>query len=391
MQNTKIQTLWNLCTELKEKRQFLVERLKHTQDYLDEQQWHLSREVHLLRGQTHALAHEVETLQHALHTVHRLWAARQSVVAEPSSSVLPDFYPLLDCARLCADLNLRYQEQAVALATLQPEVMREGSPELFQEGFQELNAEFQEQFTLFKQTAQEFANLQEQALTAPEALPDFDAVHGALGAHSEFLNSFSEDTEGFQTQWQASVPYREPQGASQQELEALQQEVGALRLSLHQQAEEKESREKLLAETYAQAYASAAALAELQSNHDDLAGEMEHLMGVLNGFQETIQQKGGAQSVSIPAPSSSEDEDEETDLDAESPESDRQAIREAVQESSRKRIAQILKKRFSKVPRRVHNLLKKIEVGTRLDKLFDLALECESIEQFSEQLEENAA
>lgn len=393
MQNTKIQTLWNLCNELKEKRQFLVEKLRHTQDYLDEQQWHLSREVHNLKQQTHHLSHEVSTLVQALETVYSLWSIhqkKQDIV--PSNSILADFFPLLDCARLQQDLFWRFYELTITLQQLKPEIMQDSAPEIFQEGFQELFSEFTEQIQLFRQSSAKFNNLQEQALTAPDNLPDFSNLMGALSAYAEFLNSFSEDLQGFQAQWQASIPYRQPIDQTA-EIAHLQQELGAVRTAMYELQTEKASREKLLVDTYSQAYASAAALAELQSNNNDLTREMNHLLQVLENFQQMLHHNILPVAASAPlSPSpSGRDEDMDVDFDAESPESDRQIIREAVQESSRKRIAQILKKRFSKVPRRVHTLLKKIEVSSRLDKLFELALECDSIEQFSSQLEDSAS
>jgi len=386
MQNTKIQTLWNLCNELKEKRQFLVERLKHTQDYLDEQQWNLSREMHGLRQQTNSLAEDVGTLSYAVESIYSLWSNQSNQSNTGGESVdLPDFQPLLEAAQTQQELAQGFADQAANLALLAGEINLPDSPELFQEGFQELQSEFTQHYGAFKAAQQYFVSLQSQALSASSSeQPDFSELNASLSASAEFLASFGADAEGFQTQWQASKPYREAapaapsDGSAQAELTALQAQL--------------EAREKLLSETYTQAYASAVALAELQGQHDDLAGEMEHLMGVLANFQDILNQRpqteGGAVAV---AASSSDDEDEESEENTDSPESDRQVIREAVQESARKRIAQVLKKRFTKVPRRVSNLLKKIEVSSRLDKLFELALECDSMDAFSSQLEESAS
>jgi hypothetical protein len=391
MQNTKIQTLWNLCNELKEKRQFLVERLKHTQDYLDEQQWNLSREMHGLRQQTNSLADDVSTLSSAVESIYSLWQSQPGPTSPEAEAVeFPDFQPLLDAANTQQELAQGFADQAAALALLAGEINLPGSPELFQEGFQELQSEFTQHYGAFKAAQQYFGSLQSEALSQGQStLPDFTELNASLSASAEFLASFSADAEGFQTQWQASKPYREAAPSASHE-DSAPAELAALQAQL-------EAREKLLSETYTQAYASAVALAELQGQHDDLAGEMEHLMGVLANFQEILNQRphvdagveGGAVAVAVSA-ASPENDDDESDESDETPESDRQVIREAVQESVRKRIAQVLKKRFTKVPRRVSNLLKKIEVSSRLDKLFELALECDSMEAFSSQLEESA-
>jgi hypothetical protein len=396
MQNTKIQTLWNLCNELKEKRQFLVERLKHTQDYLDEQQWNLSREMHGLRQQTNSLADDVSTLSSAVESIYSLWQSQPS--QEATAVELPDFNPLLEAAQTQQELAQGFADQAAALALLAGEINLPGSPELFQEGFQELQSEFAQHYGAFKAAQQYFGSLQSEALAQGQSsLPDFTELNASLSASADFLASFGADAEGFQTQWQASKPYREaaPSVSSDDSAPA---ELAALQTQSAELAAQLEAREKLLSETYTQAYASAVALAELQGQHDDLAGEMEHLMGVLANFQEILNQRpqaeavavAGAVAVSAASHENEDDEGDESEETTDTPESDRQVIREAVQESVRKRIAQVLKKRFTKVPRRVSNLLKKIEVSSRLDKLFELALECDSMDAFSSQLEESA-
>lgn len=400
MQNTKIQTLWNLCNELKEKRQFLVERLKHTQDYLDEQQWNLSREMHGLRQQTNSLADDVSTLSYAVENIYSLWSNQSNQPSQTSQETtaveFPDFQPLLEAAQTQQELAQGFADQAAALALLAGEINLPDSPELFQEGFQELQSEFTQHYGAFKAAQQYFGSLQNEALAQGQGtLPDFAELNASLSASADFLASFGADAEGFQTQWQASKPYREAAPSSSPDASA---ELSALQAQSAELAAQLEAREKLLSDTYTQAYASAVALAELQGQHDDLAGEMEHLMGVLASFQEILNQRpqaeAGAVAVAVAVSASSheneDDESDESEEATETPESDRQVIREAVQESVRKRIAQVLKKRFTKVPRRVSNLLKKIEVSSRLDKLFELALDCDSMDAFSSQLEESA-
>lgn len=73
MQNTKIQALWQLCQELKNRREVLVEKMHQNQTYLDEQQWAMSEEVRQLKGenqqlfaQVHQLIEEVHHLQDRL-------------------------------------------------------------------------------------------------------------------------------------------------------------------------------------------------------------------------------------------------------------------------------------------------------------------------------------
>lgn len=56
MQNLKIQTLWQLCQELKQKRQDMIEKLGYTQNYLDQQQTLMTTELLSLRQQNNELS-----------------------------------------------------------------------------------------------------------------------------------------------------------------------------------------------------------------------------------------------------------------------------------------------------------------------------------------------
>lgn len=67
MQNTKIQALWQLCQELKNRREVLVEKMHQNQAYLDEQQWAMSEEVRQLKGENHALFAQVHQLIKEVH------------------------------------------------------------------------------------------------------------------------------------------------------------------------------------------------------------------------------------------------------------------------------------------------------------------------------------
>ena len=128
MQNTKIQTLWNLCNELKEKRQFLVDRLKSTQDYLDQQQLDLSREVHMLRQQNHALEQNVSVLNESVEQVFQLVASSRAGKPESVSASPHDFSPLRDCSALHLELHGRFQAQDTILHLLEPEVLQVDAP-----------------------------------------------------------------------------------------------------------------------------------------------------------------------------------------------------------------------------------------------------------------------
>lgn len=67
MQNTKIQALWQLCQELKNRREVLVEKMHQNQAYLDEQQWAMSTEVQQLKQENEALFAQVHQLIEETH------------------------------------------------------------------------------------------------------------------------------------------------------------------------------------------------------------------------------------------------------------------------------------------------------------------------------------
>lgn len=73
MESTKIQALWNLCSELKLKRQQLLEQWKSTQGYLDYQQDLLEREFLTLRDHNQGLAETLSTLHGDLHQLRAGW------------------------------------------------------------------------------------------------------------------------------------------------------------------------------------------------------------------------------------------------------------------------------------------------------------------------------
>ena len=73
MENTKIQMLWKMCLELKDKRQSLLDQWRSTQSYLDEKQMLLAQEFQHLRTQNHDLGTEVQTLCTQLNEFRRDW------------------------------------------------------------------------------------------------------------------------------------------------------------------------------------------------------------------------------------------------------------------------------------------------------------------------------
>jgi len=77
MPNTKIQALWQLTQELKEKRETLKEKLSYTQNYLDEQQLVLSTELNSLKKENKGLSQDLHTVLTQLQALQSQWQEHQ--------------------------------------------------------------------------------------------------------------------------------------------------------------------------------------------------------------------------------------------------------------------------------------------------------------------------
>lgn len=86
MQNTKIQALWQLCQELKSRRETLVEKMQQNQRHLDEQQWAMSEEVQQLKHHNQSLFAQVNMLIEEVHSLQS-----QMRQGEPAPAAGPEF------------------------------------------------------------------------------------------------------------------------------------------------------------------------------------------------------------------------------------------------------------------------------------------------------------
>lgn len=89
MQNTKIQTLWQLCQELKSRREILVDKMQQNQQHLDEQQWAMSEEVQQLKHQNQSLFTQVNTLIAEVHGLQSQIAGRTAEATSISNTDFP--------------------------------------------------------------------------------------------------------------------------------------------------------------------------------------------------------------------------------------------------------------------------------------------------------------
>ena len=121
-QNTKIQALWQLTQELKEKRESLKEKLSYTQNYLDEQQLVMSGELRTLKQENSGLSQDLQTVLAELQSLHGQWKEHQS-------SEISHLDALQDRDQGFQDLILEF-ERLSAERQLLENLLPKSSPEL---------------------------------------------------------------------------------------------------------------------------------------------------------------------------------------------------------------------------------------------------------------------
>lgn len=117
MQNLKIQTLWQLCQELKQKRQDMIEKLGYTQNYLDQQQTLMTSELLSLRQQNNELSSDLTHLYSQLETLRHAMIQRGENGAEAHDSGLET--DLQDLRDINAALETELQDLRADFSSLQ--------------------------------------------------------------------------------------------------------------------------------------------------------------------------------------------------------------------------------------------------------------------------------
>ncbi len=169
-QHTKMQTLWQLCQELKNRREILVQKMQQNQNHLDEQQWAISEQVHHLKQENHALFEQVNHLSQQV-----IFLKTQMQNHEPGSNVDPE---------ALTGLHERYTKLALALDTSDSLYQsRTALVEQLQKTNSTLHYEFQELKQANLGLTEDLAELREKSMQLIDMVEQYRQA--ALEAYTE--------------------------------------------------------------------------------------------------------------------------------------------------------------------------------------------------------------
>ncbi|MGV3524006.1 MAG: hypothetical protein ACO1RX_07270 [Candidatus Sericytochromatia bacterium] len=175
MQNTKMQTLWQLCQELKTKREDLRQKLSATQQYLDQQHAQMSSELLALRDSNHALSTDLGQLQGQLQTLHTAWSEHQG--------------------------NGNGSAHAAEFTRLETEHVQ------LQAEYNDLSAAYSELQGQFTQLQDDYQSLQNQAISAPDSdlLENLEAGYLQVQYELDQLQANSQDRVATLSSWEQLI------------------------------------------------------------------------------------------------------------------------------------------------------------------------------------------
>lgn len=385
MQNTKMQTLWQLCQELREKRQQLVEKMHSNQTYLDHQQNLMRNELLGLRQQNHSLETDLGHLYQHLENLQQHWVSHvnQPAIADPSQQAFQEF---------------RFAFQSLAA---EQQVLKQLLPLLTAEQQTDYTASFESLEAALGSFQADYEQWQSSGLLDAET----------LGSHHQFLSAFHPNWAAMRQQMVAELlessfaaPAEDPALSAQ--LAQLQADYSRLQdelEDLHSQGEDREQSLQAALQTVAQIEQE---FQLLRTSNNQLAGDLanineqtDRLIGMVEAYRqaavaaaedaeariaEAEAQLAAAQQAQ---PVAVAEAGVEPSAEAESDESEDSGSKaEAAREAVRKKVSQVLRHRFGKAPRKVTSGLKEVSNNKALDKLFDFALECDSLDAFETEL-----
>ena len=370
MQQSKIQALWQMCQELKHRREVLMQQMQSNQEHLDQQQWAMSEELHRLKDANDDLSEQVQHLSSHVLTLHQSFAALPAASSPAEGDTLA-----LDLNRHAGELHFaRSFQQQLSDAHL--------------ETYQTYLADFEQWQAYFAESGGDPEALQ----ATRDFLADFGPRWTAL--KSKMVNTFANSTGDSDT--------------SSGELLALEERYGALASQLSTVESLYQSRSALLDQLQKTHQSVHYEFQNLKADNETLTGELGDLKGQVNQLMELVEnyrqaaleayaevekmQEAAQAAGDTSAPSEEASENASTASADFSPEEMAQfeSKAEAIRDTVRKKINALLRHRFGKAPRSVSSGLKAITQNRLLDQLFDQALEVESIEAFEALLQSEA-
>jgi len=208
MENTKIQTLWNMCLELKDKRQSLLEQWRNTQHYLDSKQTLIENEFQILRQNNSELAEDVDSLYTQLDQFRHFWKSYFGDVVglQQSFAHLGGSYQELNGSFGQLYSELAHLSEDIKAFTSRSDASSdelEGLRTRFaaqQQKLQETYAQYQAQKDHLDTLNQE-KSLQQDSITSLQG--ELTSLHGHFSELGSSLQSFHQELGSYREKWQA--------------------------------------------------------------------------------------------------------------------------------------------------------------------------------------------
>ena len=313
MESTKIRALTQLCLELKQRRETLIEQWSSTQSYLDTKQQSLEHEFRALQQDNQMLFDNVEHLQKALGGFHSDWKdyLQQMLGLQRELRQLGGSYQELQQNFGSLHTEMRLIQQNIAQDSEADEEAKQAFEEIesrLQQQTQELQAtyaKYQEQQTLLEKMYQQKSVQSEQVDAVKRELSGLQGLFQQLGTDVKRIYT---EIEAYKTRWQADHE------AQQNAFSHLRSEHEALSEQHQQLSDNHAELQALHAQKEAEYSASLArhaayqtqvenlsqesvtALSALHEEHAHLQSDTQALLAALNTLQSRWRTAQDAQS-----------------------------------------------------------------------------------------------
>ncbi len=395
MQNTKMQTLWNLCQELKSKRETLVEKMSFTQNYLDEQQSLISVELSSLRQNNDSLSLNVNQMASQLHVLHQHWGSYQNREHE-------HLHALQNRDQSFQDLILNFEALSAEAEILR--VLHQHCDADLHEQTAPLFQELDKWHQHIESAYQQHLEVRVQQLDHPGAVvPESEA---ALVKCTEFLAEFEPSWNDLKTLLlEQSVGQSSDSAPSSDQVASLTARYQDLNAELNQMEAAAHEREKALQETFRTVQTIVSDFHRLRDSNQELSEELANindqtsrLIEMVEAYRQAAIESAEDSESRIAAieaerdqalaqSGASADTSSDDSSDSEASNEDANSKAEACRDAVRKKIAVVIRHRFGKLPRKLSSAMKNVTQSKKIDALFDSALACETLEAFETEVD----
>lgn len=207
MENTKIQTLWNMCLELKDKRQSLLEQWRNTQHYLDSKQTLIENEFEILRQNNTELAQDVDSLYSQLAQFQHFWKSYFGDVVglQQSFAHLGGSYQELNGSFSQLYSELAHLSEDIKAFTSRSDA---SSDELIglRERFEAQQQKLQETYAQYQAQKDHLATLNQEKRLQQDSISslqgELESLHGHFSDLGASLQSFHQELASYREKWQ---------------------------------------------------------------------------------------------------------------------------------------------------------------------------------------------